>query len=113
VSASPRAHCIPSFPASLSWSAFCLKTALGLGASVLVPIALEVIIVDAPCLERFLYFDAPAYASKAIDLTVISTPKLENIVCLKEDWFCHPRLVFGTTAMQVGMTSFFLSMNMF
>jgi hypothetical protein len=73
----------------------------------------EVIIVDAPCLERFLYFDAPAYASKAIDLTVISAPKLETIVCLKEDWFCHPRLVFGTTAMQVGMTSFFLSMNMF
>jgi hypothetical protein len=73
----------------------------------------EVIIVDAPCLERFLYFDAPAYASKAIDLTVISAPKLETIVCLKEDWFCHPRLVFGTTAMQVGMTSFFISMNMF
>ena len=73
----------------------------------------EVIIVDALCLEGFLYFDAPAYASKGIDLTVISAPKLETIGCLKEDWFHHPRLVFGTTAIQVSMTFFFLSMNMF
>ena len=61
----------------------------------------EVIIVDAPCLERFLYLGKP------MNLTVISAPKLETLGCLKDDGFDHRRLVVGTTAIQVGMIFFF------
>ncbi|CAD6220328.1 unnamed protein product [Miscanthus lutarioriparius] len=54
----------------------------------------EVIIVDAPCLERFLYLGMP------INLTVISAPKLETLGCLIDEWFHPPRLVFGTASIQ-------------
>jgi hypothetical protein len=45
----------------------------------------EVIIVDAPCLERFLYLGNP------MNLTVISAPKLETLGCLNDEWFHGPR----------------------
>ncbi|EER96223.1 hypothetical protein BDA96_02G111800 [Sorghum bicolor] len=54
----------------------------------------EVIIVDAPCLERFLYLGKP------MTLTVISAPKLETLGCLDDEWFLHRRLVYDTTSIQ-------------
>jgi len=65
----------------------------------------EVIIVDAPCLERFLYLGMP------INLTVISAPKLETLGCLIDEWFHPPRLVFGTASIQVVMAFYFPPMK--
>jgi len=123
MSASPRAHCIPSFPAALSWSACCLKTAFGvvclrISSNSLTSIGVgagrrrgnlqllqEVIIVDAPCLERFLYLGKP------MNLTVISAPKLETLGCLIDEW-SHPSwLVFGTASIQVVMAFYFPPMK--
>ena len=63
----------------------------------------EVIIVDAPCLERFLYLGKP------MTLTVISAPKLETLGCLDDEWFLHRRLVYDTTSIQVAMEFYFFS----
>jgi hypothetical protein len=65
----------------------------------------EVIIVDAHCLERFLYLGKP------INLTVISAPKLETLGYLIDEWFHHPRLVFGTASIQVAIAFYFPSMK--
>jgi hypothetical protein len=44
-------------------------------------------------------------------LTVISAPKLETIGRVNDGWFGHPRLVFGTTSIQVAMAFCFLPMK--
>ncbi|KAG0542523.1 hypothetical protein BDA96_02G111700 [Sorghum bicolor] len=58
----------------------------------------EVIIADAPCLERFFYLGVGAY--KPTNLTVISAPKLETIGRVNDGWFGRPRLLFGTISIQ-------------
>ena len=65
----------------------------------------EVIIVDAPCLERFLYLGKP------MNLTVISAPKLETLGCLIDEWSHPPWLVFGTASIQVVMAFYFPPMK--
>ncbi|XP_066325445.1 F-box/FBD/LRR-repeat protein At1g51370-like isoform X1 [Miscanthus floridulus] len=54
----------------------------------------EVIIVDAPCLERSLCLGS----FKPTNLTIISAPKLETLGCL--DCYERTRLVFGTIFIQ-------------
>ncbi|KAL6611273.1 hypothetical protein ACP70R_039201 [Stipagrostis hirtigluma subsp. patula] len=52
----------------------------------------EVVIVDAPCLERLLYLQEPV----DIHVSVISAPKLATLGCFPH----HCKLVFGTTVIQ-------------
>jgi len=56
----------------------------------------EVILVNAPSLERFLYISI----NEAINVSVIIAPKLETLGCL-DDELDSSRLVFGTTVLQV------------
>ncbi|KAG2641192.1 hypothetical protein PVAP13_2KG169000 [Panicum virgatum] len=55
----------------------------------------EVILVNAPSLERFLYISI----NEAINVSVIIAPKLETLGCL-DDELDSSRLVFGTTVLQ-------------
>ncbi|CAL5079719.1 unnamed protein product [Urochloa decumbens] len=55
----------------------------------------ELIIVDAPCLERLLFLSR----YMEINVSVIAAPKLETLGCLS-DKLHDSRLVFGTTTIQ-------------
>ncbi|CAO1939939.1 unnamed protein product [Urochloa humidicola] len=59
----------------------------------------QLIIQDAPCLERLLLFDAPymVYPGSEIDISVISAPILKILGGLSMKF---PRLQFGTTTFQ-------------
>ncbi|KAL6611275.1 hypothetical protein ACP70R_039203 [Stipagrostis hirtigluma subsp. patula] len=67
---------------------------IGLGMSYYVnkPRLQELIIADAPCLERLLYLHEPV----DINVSVISAPKLATLGCFSD--YC--KLVFGTTVIQ-------------
>ncbi|KAL6639210.1 hypothetical protein ACP70R_022940 [Stipagrostis hirtigluma subsp. patula] len=57
----------------------------------------EVVIVDAPCLERLLYLQD----RMSIDVSVISAPKLETLGCFSDrDRISPCKLMFGTTAIE-------------
>ena len=56
----------------------------------------QLILEDAPSLERLLYFSSGV--SRAMDISVISAPKLDTLGPLDDDF---PRLDFGATVFQV------------
>ncbi|KAL6611276.1 hypothetical protein ACP70R_039204 [Stipagrostis hirtigluma subsp. patula] len=55
----------------------------------------EVVIVDAPCLERLLYLQE----RMKINVSIISAPKLETLGCFSDRCY-QSKLVFGTTAIE-------------